>query len=119
MENKRANILLGLLIGILGVIAFSLGTYLMVKPGTTPEDEKRISARNAAICKKALKDVFGTYSGKITFTVMQPGLDDPEVKLLKASLAATACRGYEIKSFCIGQSCSLPGMEMQLGPKRR
>ena len=118
MENKRANMILGSILALLGIIAWGTGLYLIMSPGVKEEDMERITAMNSTNCTQALRGVFGGVSGNSKLTVLEPGLADAEAKLVKASLGISMCIGYELESFCMGQACSVEGLEMTLRPAK-
>jgi len=118
MKNKTANIIFGLIFSILGLAAFGIGMKLILVPGVAPAELEKQALVNTGNCSKSLREMFKATTGDKIFTVREAGLQDAEVKLAKASLAISLCRGYELTKFCIGTGCKIEGMEMTLNPRK-
>ncbi len=113
-----ANRFIGILLLLVGFAGVGGGAWLVLSP-VHPHglDKAAILAQTRGACEGSLKALSIGYSGTLSLTIAEPGLQDPYGALARASLILLSCPGYELDTFCLGTGCDVIGMKMTIKPK--
>jgi hypothetical protein len=116
LQQQRFNTTMGgTLIGV-GTVAWAIALFFAVVPNAeapAPVNAAPIVELNS--CRATLNQLGfqATNRGGADVVISQPMGENLQVQLEKASLAATVCK-LPLHSFCMGEGCAAPGMEMVL-----
>ena len=96
------------------ILSLGAGYFVYTGMKSTPEG---VSKANQ-VCVEQLR--FHGYSPKVTTSnveVSLPRTVQLEELVSKASVILAGCVGYEIKEFCAGTACRVPGLSFKLGER--
>lgn len=118
--TKKQLLKLGIISIILSLIFIMLSYVIIIKTKESVTYSKDTSDKSVSqeVCMSYLRGIRGltVQSNKDDMiSILSYGLEDPALKLGKASVASLICPGWELSSFCFGESCENgEGLEFDL-----
>lgn len=118
--RRKLNTVAGFLFGGAGVLCIGIAAWMAIHPQEPePHPVNLAPVIDKESCRQAFSQLgfFATTNG-FDITAFEGGLEDPQLKLARASMAISACtgNGIALKSFCMGQACDREGITIVMGP---
>lgn len=108
--TRKQIVWLSLVSMLLALVFFALSAVFIFNTIKAVTSAKEQGDRNVSqgVCVSTLRGISGLTvrtEGRETISASIEGLENAALKLGKASAASLVCPGWELSSFCMGESC--------------
>lgn len=123
MKSRTFNRVAGVILGLTGLMAMGIGTYM------SAQAIKHVAKEAPATYIPATQQECVTHMNAFGFApqalpggvlkvekIGVPVLENAHESLMSSSLAILGCPGYQLRSFCLGEKCAPAGMSFELSP---